>query len=225
MQSPRNAGSLIGAHSFLMRDARKLTLLLRRWSYCWLFWTFWADVSCHLPCGCALFGTGAACADAATRAVRATNVVEGRAFQHPSWREPHDIYCGSSQNGVQAFCSRPARDQASNDRQGAPVGSGAPIASFKLLSMVGNAVPPVPIPPPIAPMVPVPAPAAAPVDQLDRRRSLNRSLAWRLCKERRRLCRHRRQGYPADKYRDQSAHLYLHEGRGAHCRGTGANKS
>jgi hypothetical protein len=71
MHSRRNLGSLtIGLHSFRMRWVRKLGLVLRRWSYHWLFRTFSAGVSCNLPEECALLGTGAACIDVAAKAVR-----------------------------------------------------------------------------------------------------------------------------------------------------------
>jgi Phage integrase family len=53
-----------------------------------------------------------------------------------------------------------ARDQASSDWHADPMRSDAPIASFTLLPMVGNAVPPMPMSPAVDPMVPMPAWAA-----------------------------------------------------------------
>jgi hypothetical protein len=121
MQSPRNAGSLIGPHSFLMREARKLALVMRRWSYCRLFWTFCAGVSCDFPCGCALFGTGAACADAAARAVRATNVVV-RMCISASFLEGnrHDLFRLTSKRRPSRFVTGMALDETPSDWQAPP---------------------------------------------------------------------------------------------------------
>src|SRR5258705_3507530 len=75
MQSRRNSGSLtIGLHSFRMRYVRKLGLVLRRWSYHWLFRTFSAGVSCNRSVECALLGTAAACVDVGAKAARPTIV-------------------------------------------------------------------------------------------------------------------------------------------------------
>jgi hypothetical protein len=64
---------------------------------------------------------------------------------------------------------------------------GRPFIIARKSAPVGNAVSPMPVSPPIAPMVPVPAPAAALGNLLDRRRSVSRGLGRRVVAQKRPL--------------------------------------
>ena len=81
-----------------------------------------------------------------------------------------------------------------------------------------------PIAPLVLPMDVMAAPGTAVVNQLDERRSAKLDRA-RLGRKRGRLCRHDRQGYPADERNYHSADLSLDQGRKAHCTGAVTNRS
>ena len=96
---------------------------------------------------------------------------------------------------------------------------GATIMSVTIRNTV-----PVPIAPVVLPVDAVPAPAAGMVNQFDERCRADLDGAMIRC-ERGRLCRHDRQGYPADEGNYHSAHLSLDQGRKAHCTGAVTNRS